>query len=170
MTTAAQPRPRRPLPALWHAWVVVRPLVVAAMLGALVTFLLMGGGSSSSSSRPGQNITAGLIDAVRVGDPSACEMATAAAERELAGLLGRPNRDCWLAVMRAPAETRAAAMRPFEGFDGSGSVAESGGTDVGSRELDWSRTADGRYAVVAVRAHGVDGYLVDWLRIQDRQP
>lgn len=170
MTAAAQPRPRRPLSTLWHAWVVVRPLLVAAILGALATFLLMGGGSSSSSSLPGQNITAGLIDAIRVGDPSACEMATPAAEREIAGLLGRSQRDCWLAVMRAPAGTRGAAMRPFEGFDGSGSVAAAGGTDQGSRELDWSRTPDGRYAVVAVSSHGAGGWLVDSIRIQDRQP
>jgi hypothetical protein len=30
--------------------------------------------------------------------------------------------------------------------------------------------ADGRYAVVEVSSHGADGYLVDSIRIQDRQP
>jgi hypothetical protein len=170
MTTAAHPRPRRPLSSLWGAWVVVRPLVIAALLGAFATFLAMGGGSSTQSSAPGQNITAGMIDAIRVGDPSACTMATPAAGREIARLLGRSSHACWVAVIRAPAQTRAAAMRPFRGMLGFGTVTESGGTDQGSHEVDWSRTPDGRYAVVAVSSHGADGYLVDSIRIQAREP
>jgi len=155
---------------VWTAWVVVRPLVVAALLGAFATFLLMGGGSSTQSSTPGQNVTAGMIDAIRVGDPSACRMATPAAGREIARLLGRSSHACWVAVLRSPAPTRAAAMREFRGLQGFATVTESGGTDQGSHEIDWSRTPDGRYAVVEVSSHGADGYLVDSIRIQGHEP
>ena len=130
----------------------------------------MGGGSSIQSSAPGQNITAGMIDAIRVGDPSACTMATPTAGHEIAELLGRSSHACWVAVVRSPAQTRETAMRQFRGLLGFGSVTAAGGTDQGSHEVDWSRTPDGRYAVVEVSSHGADGYLVDSIRIQDRQP
>ena len=147
------------------AWFVVRPLAIAALLGAFATFLLMGGGSSTHSSAPGQNITAGMIDAIRVGDPAACTMATPVAAREVAQLLGRPTQHCWLAVMGSSAQTRAAAMHPFLGLLGIQS-GDGGATEAGSRDVVWTRTRDGRYAVVEVSSHGADGYLVDSIRIQ----
>jgi hypothetical protein len=100
----------------------------------------MGGGSSIQSSAPGQNITAGMIDAIRVGDPSACTMATPTAGHEIAELLGRSSHACWVAVVRSPAQTRETAMRQFRGLLGFGSVTAAGGTDQGSHEVDWSRT------------------------------
>lgn len=143
---------------------MVRPLLIAALLGAFATFLLMGGGSSTQSSAPGQNITAGMIDAIRVGDPAACTMATPAAAREIAHLLG-PSRDCWPAVMGSSAQTRAAAMHPFLGLLGIQS-GDGGATETGSRDVVWTRSPDGRYAVVEVSSHGADGYLVDSIRVQ----
>ena len=153
---------------MWHAWVAIRPLVVAALAGAFVTFLLMGGLRMSTSSAPGQNIAAGMIDAVRVGDPNACTMATPAAAREIARMLGSSS-DCQVAVARSSAQARAQAMRPFLGIVGLAVDSTGGGSSaVGSREVDWSQLHDGRYAVMRVSSHGAEGYLVDAIRLQAR--
>jgi hypothetical protein len=167
MTTAAHPRPRRPLASVWRAWVVVRPLVIAALLGAFATFLAMGG-TRSSSGAEAQNIGAGIIDAIRVGDSDACTMATPAAQREIARMLDSSS-ECWTAVRKSPLRVRAAAMRPFLAIVGIGTGSTGGGqTASGSHSLEFSRGRDGRYAVIRVSSHGDNGYLVDSIRVQRR--
>src|SRR4249919_3278679 len=124
-------RPRRLGRTIGVWWSAVQPLVAAGLVGGLVTYALMGGLSSSSSTLPGHNAAAGLIDAVRVGDPSACSMMTPTGARDLVRLLreagatvptvtGQPSAwaVCADALVNAPSQVRADAMRPFLGIVG----------------------------------------------------
>jgi hypothetical protein len=138
---------------------VVSAVTLAALLAAC--------GASTRSTLPASNVATGFIDAVRANDaPGACFMTTANARRDLARLLRQSGASAATNVCAQPTiasrKVRAAAMRPFVGNN-----ANSGGiTESGSKAIEWSRSADGRYAVVVVSRHGADGLLVDSIRLE----
>jgi hypothetical protein len=161
-------------------WFAIRPLVIAGLLGALVVYVAMGGVNRSSSSLPPQNAAVGFIDAVRVGDTSACSMTTQAGAIDVVHLLraagarvGPANGEsswwatCAAAVERSSAPVRATAMPPFLGITGLTADSNGGGSATqGSDDLEWSDSPGGTYATVLVRHHGSEGFLIDAIRLQ----
>jgi hypothetical protein len=139
-----------------------RVVVGAVTLAALLTAC-----GTSTSTLPALNAATGFVDAVRANDASgACFMTTAHARRDLARLLRQAGaagaRNVCARPTIASKKVRAAAMRPF-----LGKGANSGGSsERGSKAFEWSRLADGRYAVVVVSRRGADGLLVDSIRLE----
>jgi len=130
------------------------------------------GDTGSFSTRPALNVATGFIDAVRANDASGvCFMTTAKARRDLARLLRQSGAPGGTNVCAQPTiasrKVRAAAMRPFLGILGFTKDTKSGGSsESGSKATEWSQSAAGRYAVVVVSRHGVDGLLVDSIRLE----
>lgn len=151
-----------PLPPIVFPVTRIAGLVVA--VGCMAA--LAACGMSSTSTLPALNIATGFIDAVRANDAQgACFMTTANARRDLARLLRQSGAPGAMNVCAHPSiaswKVRAAAMRPFLGGTKSGGNSESG-----SKAIVWSQSASGRYAVVVLRRHGADGWLVDSIRLE----
>ena len=159
----------------------IRPLVLAALGGALVTWALMGGQSGhSSSSLPAQNAVAGLVNSIRVGDPGACEMLTGSGQRDLVRLLGATQIEintmrrrgfwvCGTVLTNASAAARARAMHPFLGIIGlsTDSRASGGYESSDDDDLEWNQTTSGTYAVIALHHDHLNGWRATSLRIQN---
>jgi hypothetical protein len=146
-------------------------------MGALVTFALMGGFKGSvSSGLPAQNLASGLVNSVRVGDPAACEMLTSSGKADLVQLLGTsPTKAsalaaqglavCATVLVNVSPAARRHAMLPFLGVIGFGN-ADAGGSATSGSEIDWSKTKDGRYAIVTLGNYGAHGWLASSMRVQ----
>jgi hypothetical protein len=152
-------------------------LLVAGLIGGLVTFALMGGfKGSESSGLPAQNLASGLVNSVRVGDPAACEMLTSSGQADLVRLLGTsPTKAAALAaqglavcatvLVNASPSARRHAMRPFLGVIGLGN-SDGGGSATSGSDSEWSQTRDGRYAVVTLHNYGARGWLASSMRVE----
>jgi hypothetical protein len=152
-------------------------LLVAGLIGGLVTFALMGGfKGSESSDLPAQNLASGLVNSVRVGDPAACQMLTSSGQADLVRLLGTSPATaaslaaqglavCATVLVNASPSARRHAMLPFLGVIGFG-TSDGGGSTTSGSEIDWSETKDGRYAVVTLHNYGAQGWLASSMRVQ----
>jgi hypothetical protein len=147
-------------------------VALTALATAAVVGVLGCGATKNGSTLPALNIATGFIDAVRANDASgACSMTTARARHDLARLLRQSGAPGGTQVCAQPTiasrEVRARAMRPFLGILGFTKDTKSGGSsESGSKAIEWSQSATGRYAVVVITRHGADGLLVDSIRLE----
>ena len=155
-------------------------MVMAALAGAVAMYAVIGGYSGhSGSTLPAQNAAIGLVNSIRVGDPGACEMLTASAQRDLARILGASQARignlrrqglwvCGTVLHSASASTRARAMAPFLGITGIGKDSQSSGSvgPTGDDALEWNQTKSSTYAVILLHLDSVQGWLATAMRIR----